>query len=149
MKYSELHYERISVEEQNDLLNERLERFNDAASADEQVAVIKEVDQTRRENISYFAMASLNFKRDLRDEAAKAEKEYYDSILPAMEEIDNRWKEAVVASKFKEELKQEWVLKAIERLVADMEKFPTEVFSDGGLYHAAHALLRFREATGD
>ena len=73
MKYSEFHYERISVEEQSDLLNERLERFNNAASADEQIAVIKEVDQTRRENISYFHMASLNFKRDLRDEEAKAE----------------------------------------------------------------------------
>ncbi|SVE46374.1 uncharacterized protein METZ01_LOCUS499228, partial [marine metagenome] len=47
-----------------------------------------------------------------------------------------------------EELQQAWVLKAIERMVADMEKFPTEVFSDGGLYHAAHALRRFREATG-
>ena len=46
-----------------------------------------------------------------------------------------------------EELKQDWVLKAIDRLVTDMEKFPTEVFSDGGLYHAAHALRRIREAT--
>ena len=46
-----------------------------------------------------------------------------------------------------EELKQDWVVKAIERLVTDMEKFPTEVFSDGGLYHAAHALRRIREAT--
>jgi hypothetical protein len=47
-----------------------------------------------------------------------------------------------------EELTQDWVLKAIDRMVIDMEKFPTEVFSDGGLYHAAHALRRFREATG-
>ena len=48
-----------------------------------------------------------------------------------------------------EELQQVWVLKAIERMVTDMEKFPTEVFSDGGLYHAAHALRRIREATGN
>jgi hypothetical protein len=46
-----------------------------------------------------------------------------------------------------EELKQDWVVKAIDRLVTDMENFPTEVFSDGGLYHAAHALRRIREAT--
>lgn len=46
------------------------------------------------------------------------------------------------------DLRQDWVLKAVDRLVVDMEKFPTEVFSDGGLYHAAHALRRFREATG-
>ncbi|MFP6854851.1 MAG: hypothetical protein VB980_03645 [Opitutales bacterium] len=47
-----------------------------------------------------------------------------------------------------EQLKEKWVLKAVERLVTDMEKFPTEVFSDGGLYHAVHALRRLREATG-
>ena len=48
-----------------------------------------------------------------------------------------------------EELRQDWVLKAVERLVVDLEKFPTKVFSDGGLYHAAHALRRIREATGN
>ncbi len=46
------------------------------------------------------------------------------------------------------ELRQDWVLNAVDRLVVDLEKFPTKVFSDGGLYHAAHALRRFREATG-
>ena len=46
-----------------------------------------------------------------------------------------------------QELTEDWVVKAIDRLVTDMEKFPTEVFSDGGLYHAAHALRRIREAT--
>jgi hypothetical protein len=46
-----------------------------------------------------------------------------------------------------EQLTQDWVLKAVERLVTDLEKFPTKVFSDGGLYHAAHALRRIREAT--
>ena len=46
-----------------------------------------------------------------------------------------------------EDLKKEWVLMAVKRLVADLEKFPTKVFSDGGLYHAAHALRRFRDAT--
>ncbi len=127
MKYSDLHYERISVEEQDKLLNERLERFNNAASAEEQIAVIKEVDQTRRENISYFAMASLNFKRDLRDEAAKAEKEYYDSILPAMEEIDNRWKQAVVASPFKEELKKEWGPTFLDKLEIELKTFEPKI----------------------
>ena len=49
MKYSEFHYERISVEEQNALLDERLERFNKAASADEQIAVIKGESARRRQ----------------------------------------------------------------------------------------------------
>jgi hypothetical protein len=54
MKYSDYPYERISVEEQN----EQLERFNNAASADEQIAVIKEVERTRKQIYSYFAIAT-------------------------------------------------------------------------------------------
>ena len=117
MKYSEFHYERISVEEQNELLNERLERFNNAESADEQIAVIKEVDESYRKYASYASIADLNFNRDVRDEDAKAEKEYYDSIGPNMAEIGNRWEKAVDASPFKSELRREWgdtFLKQIE-----------------------------------
>ena len=51
MKYSEFHYERISVEEQNELLLQRLERFNNAKSGEEQIAVIKEMLSSRNRNI--------------------------------------------------------------------------------------------------
>ena len=117
MKYSEFHYERISIEEQNELLNERLERFNNAKSVDEQIAVIKEMDESYRKYASYAKIANLNFNRDVRDEDAKAEKEYYDSIGPNMAEIGNRWDKAVDASPFKSELRREWgdtFLKQIE-----------------------------------
>ncbi|MBT3637449.1 MAG: hypothetical protein HN531_10950, partial [Opitutae bacterium] len=107
MKYSEFHYERVTVDEQNELLNERLQRFNDAKSVDEQITVIKEVDESYRKYASYASIANLNFNRNVRDEDAKAEKEYYDSIGPNMAEINNRWGKAVDASRFKSELGRE------------------------------------------
>ena len=72
MKYSDYPYERISVEEQNELLNERLERFNNAQSADEQITVIREMDRTRRQYAHHANFTELNFERDVRDEEAKA-----------------------------------------------------------------------------
>jgi M3 family oligoendopeptidase len=127
MKYSEFHYERISVEEQNELLNERLERFNNAESADEQIAVIKEVDESYRKYVSYASIADLNFNRDVRDEEAKAEKEYYDSIGPNMAEIDNRWEKAVDASPFKSELRREWGDTFLKQIEMDLKTFDPKI----------------------
>jgi hypothetical protein len=46
-----------------------------------------------------------------------------------------------------DELKAEWVRRAVARLCATLENHPIETFSDGSLYHAAHALRLYREAT--
>ena len=123
MKYSDYPYERISVEEQNELLNERLERFNNAQSADEQIAVIREMDRTRRQYVHHANFTELNFERDVRNEEAKAEKKYHDSIQPDLEEIDDRWKQAVVASPFKEELKKEWGPTFLDKLEMELKTF--------------------------
>ena len=44
------------------------------------------------------------------------------------------------------ELRQEWVRRAVDRLCAALESHPTDVFSNGGLYHAAHGLQLYRDA---
>ncbi len=123
MKYSDYPYERICVEEQNELLNERLERFNNAQSADEQIAVIREMDRTRRQYMHHANFTELNFERDVRNEEAKAEKKYHDSIRADLEEIDDRWKQAVVASPFKEELKKEWGPTFLDKLEMELKTF--------------------------
>ena len=45
-----------------------------------------------------------------------------------------------------DELRQPWVRWAVARLCATLEQQPVDRFSDGGLYHAAHALRLYRNA---
>ena len=104
MKYSEFPYKRITVESRRELMNDWLERFDGAMCAEDQVAVIMEVDVSCREYASYYAISYINFHRDTTDEAAKAEKEYYDSIEPEIREIYNRFDIALAQSPFKAEL---------------------------------------------
>ncbi|MBP85690.1 MAG: hypothetical protein CMJ64_03080 [Planctomycetaceae bacterium] len=42
-----------------------------------------------------------------------------------------------------EQLQEDWVRRGVEALVQVMESQPLNAFSDGGLYHAAHALIRY------
>ena len=137
MKYSELHYERIDVEKNRKVMEGFVDRISGADSADEQISTILEANDTSREYQSYAAMASLNFSRDINDEKAKAEKDYYDSIGPDMQEIGDIFDKAINDSEFKNELSKKWGdtflkqiemgLKTFDPQIKDMLKQETEL----------------------
>ena len=72
MKYSELHYELISVEKNRKVMEDLVDRFSNADTAEEQISTILEADKAAGEYQSYASMASLNFSRDINDENANA-----------------------------------------------------------------------------
>lgn len=45
-----------------------------------------------------------------------------------------------------EQLREDWITRALKRVTADLLNFETSVFSDGGFYHAAHALKLHQKA---
>lgn len=47
-----------------------------------------------------------------------------------------------------EQLQEDWVRRGVDALLKVMEDEPLTAFSDGGLYHAAHALIRYRKKLG-
>lgn len=47
-----------------------------------------------------------------------------------------------------DELKEPWVRKAVRALCEEIQQYPLKKLSDSGMYHAAHALRRYREAVG-
>jgi M3 family oligoendopeptidase len=127
MKYSDFPYKRISVDSQKELMAGWLTRFEKAESADEQISVLKEVDEANREYTSYQAIASLNFNRNINDEAAKAEKEYYDTIGPEMQEIHNILDKAVDVSTFKDELRAMWGDTFLKMIEMDLKTFDPKI----------------------
>ncbi len=127
MKYSEFPYERVEVETQKELMAGWLSRFESAASANEQISVLKEVDESNREYSSYQAIASLNFNRNINDEAAKAEKDYYDKIGPEIQEIHNKLDLAVDSSKFKNEIREMWGNTFLKMIEMDLKTFDPKI----------------------
>ena len=45
-----------------------------------------------------------------------------------------------------EELQSPWIQRAAIRLCEEIERNELETFSDGGIYHTAHALRRIKDA---
>ena len=127
MKYSELQYERIDVEKRRNLMKEYLDKFSNAHSVDDQINVILDVNEQNKEYHSYAAMASLNFSRDINDEDAKAEKDYYDSIGPDMIEIGDSFEKAVNQSKHKDELSKKWGEKFLTDIETSLKTFDPKI----------------------
>ena len=129
MKYSEFPYKRLTVDSQNALMVDWLVRFKDAESAADQITVLEEVDDASREYASYVSIASLNFSRNINDEAAKSEKDYYDSIGPDIQEVYNKLDQAVDASRFKADLTEKWGATFLKKIEMDLKTFDPKIMN--------------------
>ena len=127
MKYSELKYERIDVEKRRNSMKEYLDKFSNAHSVEDQINIILDVNEQNKEYHSYSAMASLNFSRDINNEHAKAEKDYYDSIGPDMIEIGDSFEKAVNQSKHKDELSKKWGEKFLTDIETSLKTFDPKI----------------------
>jgi M3 family oligoendopeptidase len=127
MKYNEFPYKRLTVDSQNALMMDWLVRFEDSESAEDQITVLEEVDDASREYASYVSIASLNFSRNINDEAAKSEKDYYDSIGPDIQEVYNKLDQAVDASRFKADLTEKWGATFLEKIEMELKTFDPKI----------------------
>ncbi|MGY8763229.1 MAG: M3 family oligoendopeptidase [Fidelibacterota bacterium] len=129
MKYKDFPYKRVDIETQKELMAGWLIRFENAETVSEQITVLKEVDESSREYSSYQSIASLNFSRNINDEAAKSERDYYDSIGPDIQEVYNKLDQAVDASRFKADLTEKWGATFLKKIEMDLKTFDPKIMN--------------------
>ena len=127
MIYKELHYERVDVEKSKNLLNNIISDFKDAESAEKQIESIKKVDSFSRDYMTYQAMASLNFSRNINNDDAKSEKDYYDSISTDMREVYDRFDKVLHESKFKDEIIKEYGQTFLDEIEINLKTFDPKI----------------------
>jgi len=104
MKYSELNYERIKIDEFENYVDNLIVEFNNSSEADTQIDIIEKYQKKQKEFHSYSSIANLNFARDTKDKRAIEENLYYDNIGPEYSAIDNKFTKTIYNSKFKKKL---------------------------------------------
>ena len=127
MIYNDFHYERLGLEKSKHLINEVITDFKKAKSADKQIEAIKKVDNFSRDYMTYQAMASLNFSRNINDVDAKAEKDYYDSISPDMTELYDRFDKVLHESKFKQSIIDEYGNTFLNQIEISLKTFDSKI----------------------
>ena len=104
MKYSELNYKRIKIDEFKNYVDNLIIEFNNSSEADIQINIIEKYQKKQKEFHSYSSIANLNFARDTNDKKAIEENLYYDNIGPEYSAIDSKFTKAIYNSKFKKKL---------------------------------------------
>ena len=127
MIYNDFHYERLDLEKSKHLINEVISDFKNAKSADKQIEAIKMVDNFSRDYMTYQAMASLNFSRNINDVDAKAEKGYYDSISPDMTELYDKFDKVLHESKFKQNIIDEYGNTFLNQIEISLKTFDSKI----------------------
>jgi len=127
MNYNELQYERLDLDESKKKLANMVSDFKNADNAEAQIGVIQKIDSFSRDYMTYQAMASLNFSRDINSDEAKKEKEYYDSISPEMREAYDSFDKALHESKFKKEIIREYGETFLKQIEVSLKTFNSKI----------------------
>ena len=87
MKFSQMPYERPAFEDVSAKLQDLLERFQTASTAEKCFAVYKEYDEYYAQVETAYALAFVRNSLDTTDEFYDGEIEYWDMTLPKLEEL--------------------------------------------------------------
>lgn len=104
MKFKEMPYERPNISELLDYLDSITTKINDAKTAEEQLSYIKDYDNHKKDFETSYSLASVRHTIDTRDEFYEEEDDFFNENAPLVEAKSVQVAQAIVDSKFKEEL---------------------------------------------
>ena len=105
MKFEDYPYQRIDIDHLKQQIENLLDEFKASPSVEEQVSLIKDYNIKKKQWITYKNIATVNFNRFTGDESSKREKEFWNSVAPELEELDNKFETQILNSAYLRELK--------------------------------------------
>ncbi|MFM8455785.1 MAG: M3 family oligoendopeptidase, partial [Ignavibacteria bacterium] len=127
MKLSEIPYERPNLDALQKKYQELQTTFSAATTATQQLDVIEEWNDIRIDLSTLSNLIYIRFSQNIADEWAKAEKDFFDTNGPTMQEWNTTLIKEIVNSPFLSEIEQEWGTLFVEKLRMSLETFKPEI----------------------
>ncbi|MDO5095973.1 MAG: M3 family oligoendopeptidase [Peptostreptococcaceae bacterium] len=108
MKFQELPYQRPDIDQVTASYKSMKEKIENASTADEQIALIKEYALLKKDNDSTVNICSVRYSIDTTDEFYSAENDFMDEHTPIFQNLDVEVQKAIYHSKFRNELEKEF-----------------------------------------
>lgn len=106
MKFSEMPYTRVSMEEVEKMFKDLTERTKAAASGEEQFAIHQEYYQMMDEVRTNMELAMVRHSMDTADEFYSQENDYYDEIMPLIQNLDTAYSKVLFESPYRDVLEK-------------------------------------------
>lgn len=101
MKFSEMPYQRVNLEEAEKRFTDIIERQKQAKSGEEQFAIHQEYYKLMNELGTYGTLAMIRHDIDTTDEFYEKEQEYYDEISPILDKYQVAYKKVLFESPYR------------------------------------------------
>ncbi|MBU8877609.1 M3 family oligoendopeptidase [Bacillus sp. FJAT-29790] len=127
MNFEEFTYTRPNMDEVSKRFDSALQKFNDASTAEEQNAAMKDFNDVRNDFGTMVNLCYIRHSVDTNDEFYKAEQDYMDEIQPEVEGFVTKYYEALLNSTFRSELEGQWGSQLFALAEAQLKVFSPEI----------------------
>lgn len=108
MKFSEIPFERPSIESFEKGYDQLLKDFEQAETFERQDVLLKKLYEQREAFDTMHQLAFIKYTTDTSDEQMQKENDHFDTILPISEKMNTKYYNTLINSKFKEQLSNKW-----------------------------------------
>ena len=127
MIFSELPYIRPDLDQLRAQCDALCARFENAASAEEQIAAYQDFEELSKDVMTNLTIASIRHTVDTRDEFYNAENDFSDEAGPQIEEMFQKFNQALLASKFRPELEKHYGTLIFKKAEISARAFSPEI----------------------
>ena len=130
MKFNDYKYERPNYDKIKESFLNLVEKINYAKTYEEQNTYIKELNNIRKHIETMSTLSSIRNSINTADEFYDKEQNYWDEFGPLYEELNSDFYKAIVNSKFKKEIKEEYSEQFYKICENSIKSFSTEIIPD-------------------
>lgn len=130
MKFTQIAYERVNMEQVEQQFDQLLQAFAQASSFEEQDRVMGQLISLRQEVESAREVAQIRHTINTEDTFYKDEQDYWDEVGPVYQGLVSRYYDAIVQSTFRTDLEQKWGAQLFRIAETTLRTFSPEVVTD-------------------
>lgn len=130
MKFEDYQYIRPDLEAVGEKFEKLLIDFNEASSFEEQNKIIKEINKIRSNVETMGNLVYIRHSINTEDEFYAKEQDFLDENMPLYQNVVVKYYEALVNSKFREELEKEWGKQLFNLAEMELKTFSEEIIED-------------------
>lgn len=130
MKFSEMKYERPSLDEAKKELSSLIARLENAASYEEAKKIFLEKETFTKHVETMGTLASVRHSIDTRDEYYDAEVKFFNAAGPELQEYFQKWTEAMLKSPFRADFEKEYGDLMFKNAELDLKSFSPEIIPE-------------------
>jgi M3 family oligoendopeptidase len=127
LKFEDYTYTRPNLDEVKRQFEAMLEKFNGAYSIEEQSQAMNEINRIKNDIGTMFNLCSIRHSINTEDEFYKTEQDYMDELDPEIEGLTTKYYQALVQSRFRQELEKKWGRQLFDLAESQLKTFKPEV----------------------